>query len=316
MNNFHVAAEATASITDPEREFLRELLLEARKANSFLESDPSNLEDILSFAVMADRLYLADNESRGEKIRRILFKVYTKIHEPGAFWKKFDDFADFLTFDFRKNENNLFIVTTNYDLNIECALHRLSMYASPGFELKSAGPFYRTNGVPLFKLHGSVNWFENEEDDSYFEVVDELREARFRIEPAYQTIPIPVVSLANYTDRRTPSLIPPSFLKPEFPLVLDDVWAGAAKALNVAQHVVFVGYSFPFSDTEMMYFLASSLVNNAALRTVFVVDPQAKDIVTRLRGANSKCGSHFKQMLQPVEARWEQTKLGDFIDDA
>jgi hypothetical protein len=70
---------------------------------------------------------------------------------------------------------------------------------------------------------------------------------------------------------------------------------------------VVVGYSFPPSDTYMKYFFASALVDNIDLPRLSVVDPYADQIVDRLR--SSDYGTHFKQLLAPVSAPWQDSKF-------
>ena len=46
MDQFFAAAESSKRISDEDKTFLNELRLESRQANSFLQSSPTNLEDI------------------------------------------------------------------------------------------------------------------------------------------------------------------------------------------------------------------------------------------------------------------------------
>ena len=68
--------------------------------------------------------------------------------------------------------------------------------------------------------------------------------------------------------------------------------------------VVFVGYSFPPTDVEMAYFLASSLSKNDFIQKIVVCDIRADDIVKRLK-ENSNYGSHFKHLLVPKNGKWQ-----------
>jgi hypothetical protein len=47
MNQFLEEVSRSDRITPEDREFIGQLVLEARRANSILESSPTNLEDIL-----------------------------------------------------------------------------------------------------------------------------------------------------------------------------------------------------------------------------------------------------------------------------
>lgn len=305
MNNFLTVAFGTDRLSNEEKKVLSQLIRDAREYNAYLESSPTNLEDILSFAVMRDRLR-QDGEPKGPIIQRILQRVYSaptiekKSNE--RYWSQFDHFKRFLRID---DYSNLKIITTNYDLMVECALVRLNKHSLLPFNYelirKHRNPtsLYYGQGVPLFKLHGSVNWFQI--DAGVFAVEDGLNGVRFG-----ESYTLPDTMHSDYDQsEKKPVLIPPSFLKPDLPSPMHEVWAGASTALREADILVFVGYSFPPTDVEMAYFLASSLGKNNYIRQIVVCDPHAKTIVKRLR-ENSNYGSHFKQLLKPKEGKWEE----------
>jgi hypothetical protein len=114
---------------------------------------------------------------------------------------------------------------------------------------------------------------------------------------------------SNFSPPQAPLIIPPSFLKPDLAPTIKEVWKGAAAALAAAHDVIFVGYSFPESDREMMYFLATAFTNNALLRSIHIVDPNADQIASRLTSSQSKAGSHFKALLHTHSESWLDTQL-------
>ena len=62
MNEFFAFADSSRKLDDQEKKLLNRLVLDARRANSFLQSSPTNVEDILSFCVMNDRLLLNEDQ--------------------------------------------------------------------------------------------------------------------------------------------------------------------------------------------------------------------------------------------------------------
>ncbi len=90
MNNFSEFVENSTKISADDKEFYNSLVLDARKANSFLESSPRNLEDILSFAVMGDRLGLLDNSF--SRIVRIIRDVCVHVSDFDGYWNRYDVF--------------------------------------------------------------------------------------------------------------------------------------------------------------------------------------------------------------------------------
>ena len=309
MNRFLAVAERSGRLTADQKALLRELTIEARQANSFLLSSPTNLEDILSFAMMGERLWGGTEEgSRLRGVRRILQRVYTEVGDLSVFWSRYDALRRFLGFEPRELQHELRIVTTNYDLNAECALRHLSMYAHPGFPAP-AGNFYQEVGVPVYKLHGSVNWFAASKDGGKLDVDQDIVEVRSRVGQEFVTGPVPAVCATNYANDRAPLLVAPSFLKPPLNKTMSDIWRGAAEALGEAHLVVFVGYSFPPSDTVMRYYLASALTRNAVLQRIVVVDPQADSIVIKLKDSASGYGSHFRDLLVADSHSWIKTGI-------
>jgi len=332
MNDFLSFVDTTPRLSTREKFLVEQLIIEARQANSFLEGSPTNLEDILSFSVMADRLSLLEEEekkpderadgrvsgqsSRSSDIQRILQRVYTTVPEPSRYWEHYDHFWNFVGFEPRNSGHQIAIVTTNYDINVESALRRKGVNANPGVSIRQVvdgrdihkNALYSENGVPLFKLHGSVNWYD--EDSSEGGIVVEGRIARSN--PTYELpsgLELPLVCFDGYESDRPPVIVPPSFLKPDLVRPLRQIWAGAAQALQKCHVLIFVGYSFPSSDTDMMYFLARSLVGNPHLRGIHIVDPNAANIVQRLRNRNSRFGSHFRSLLNAHVGKWIVKRL-------
>ena len=315
MNSFLAFADSSKRLESRHRDFLGRLLLQSRRANSFLESSPTNLEDMLSFAEMADRLGLADplpdGESQSDCLRHIIRRVYTTVPDVDDFWNQLPTFDSLLGSSIRDFQGQLQIVTTNYDINAECILQRAGRGIDLGFaferpllENRAAAGFCGGQGTKLFKLHGSVNWWLDGESGS---VVVEDRIIRVHGQERFDA-QLPRIC-SDFVPPSPPLIIPPSFLKPDLAPIIKGVWKGAATALASAHDIVFVGYSFPESDREMMYFLATAFTNNALLRSIHIVDPNADRIVTRLRSEQSKAGSHFKALLHAHPGSWTDTNL-------
>ena len=318
MTEFFSYARDSPRLKPEEHNLIRALILESRRANSFVESSPKNLEDVLSLAVMRDRLGMQDS-SRADQLATILRKIYTTYQTEGAgYWGQFDIFKSFLGFDIRsgKAAHNLSIVTTNYDLNIESALHRAGIAANLGFSwvqencgnaVSHQNLYTARGGIPVFKLHGSANWYQDGNDASVVRVDGRCVQMENFNPPTSFTLPYPCVN--EYHAPSSPIIVPPSFLKPNLAEPLGSIWRGAAGALRQANQIVFVGYSFPPSDTEMRYFLASALSDNADLERIRIVDPHADKIVARLRSAESRFGTHFRDFLAPQTNGWGEVRL-------
>jgi hypothetical protein len=57
--------------------------------------------------------------------------------------------------------------------------------------------------------------------------------------------------------------------------VIRKVWQDAASAIGCADKIVFIGYSFPPSDTIMKFFLGTSLANNRSGCRIIIIDMNA-----------------------------------------
>jgi len=312
MRQFNSFAQDSNRISDEEKSYLSELLRATRRANGMLASEAANLEDILTFALMRKRLDFEETIEHSESItiEKIIAKIYTSTPLSGGFWERYNAFTQFLRLFQNFKGHELSIITTNYDINAECALYQMGKRASLPlpYETHSGGSYidegnslYSEKGVKLFKLHGSVNWYSKVQGDHYT-VADQMVTAMG--DHRTHEVSIPEVCTSDYVFHENPVIIPPSYLKPNLDVILEKVWAKAAVELSQAEILVFVGYSFPSSDTEMQYFLASSLSDNVNLRSIQLVDPDATRIVNKINDISSKYGSVFKDLLSSDDESW------------
>jgi hypothetical protein len=315
MDGFLYLVDRSDRINDAERQFVYELLKEARQANSFIQSSPTNLEDILSFAVMGDRLGIFDKsgQPRAGRVGVVLRKLFSAFPvDPTEFWDGPNLLLDFLGTETFVSSLNLTVITTNYDLLVDCSLHRMGRGISLGFRHAFETPvmdqvvdLYQQEGIRLFKLHGSVNWSPGKSPTEPPVIDGRLVKTRSKAGSKVR----PVCSLASFGDTDVPLIVPPTFTKPEIRSPLLEVWGAAAKALQDANAVVFVGYSFPTSDVEMKYFFARALTDNLKLRRIIVIDRRAGELVTKLKSPAAGYGSHFQQAMRPLDvSSWEQLR--------
>jgi hypothetical protein len=169
------------------------------------------------------------------------------------------------------------VITFNYDTLFEDALTRLSVPWTYGFPPRATSGFFKdvsfeqednddwgrsgdANAIPVLKLHGSVNWtVEQDEQLKIFRSYDALRD-----------------------QLKQPRLIPPTWSKS-----VDDhlslPWEKAIERLQTATRVIIIGFSMPETDLHFRYLLAAGLQENAWLRTIVFVNPDAAGVEARAR---------------------------------
>jgi hypothetical protein len=197
------------------------------------------------------------------------------------------------------------VISLNYDIMADNAMIDLSQQWWPesgrfpdyGCEIKT-GAYLRTIYNPsepvepryfgkLLKLHGSLNWtycpgchrldlgIANSVKNATIKVRDEL----------YIDNPLE----ANYSCHGAecedckafirPILITPTFLKDYRNPHVSKVWYEAERALREATRVIFVGYSLPDDDVNVIYLLKRGLINENLKITVVEYDEKKQDKV-------------------------------------
>jgi hypothetical protein len=287
-----------------------------------LEGNPSNLEHVLSFALMSnvDSLDSVAVDEPNARLRSILGRVYTQGN-----WQDYKRLGPKLRTllsledrSFIGQPSDLTVITTNYDVIADYVFYQLSLpfrlpfnwRREPNSEQINAASLYptATDTALLCKLHGSVNWFIGSDPTEPISIEDRVVSGYVQNRENTDQISLPVVHYDKYRLQREPLIVPPAFFKHQPDRRLDPVWFEATRALSQADFVAFIGYSFPPSDTHMKYFLAGALKDNVGIGSITVVDPMAGEIVKRLRAGDS--GAQFKRLLNPIDMAWEEERGG------
>ena len=159
-------------------------------------------------------------------------------------------------------------ISFNYDTVLEDAIINLGFRVGYGSALGGhpgvASPAEPNLApIPVFKLHGSVNWARSDSNPnmvSVFANYDKLAELGL-----------------------VPELVPPTWKK-VFENQLESVWEEAITKLSTATRIVVIGFSMPPTDMHFKYLLAAGLQNNISLRQVLFANPDSTDeLETRAR---------------------------------
>lgn len=180
------------------------------------------------------------------------------------------------------------IITFNYDAALDFALWHLDRM-SPDYRLDKTG-----HGVPLFKLHGSINWGRCPNCSKI--VIANVAPPETRADRLYRwkMFEDAGVSCCNQQLSDGCVIVPPTWDKSEYRSSLVNVWRGAAAELATASTIVVCGYSLPESDAFFRYLYGLGTVGQTLLERFWVFDPA------------ETVGERFRALLGPgARARFE-----------
>jgi hypothetical protein len=185
------------------------------------------------------------------------------------------------------------VISTNYDLIVDTAMMSVSETRfpdgkMPDYRCQIRTDFYRNEAGyfgTLLKLHGSLNWlycrtcFRLElgasESKRYFKVLSRL--VGPSLEKSYTPDGNPCPTCGT---KLRPLLIAPTHLKNYRNPHVTQVWYEAERALREASRVIFIGYSLPDDDVEVVYLLKRSLAHLAPHQiTVVEYDPTGASLI-------------------------------------
>jgi len=254
----------------------------------------------LEFSIGGDTIKVSEAL---EMLKQLVWRVYSRM-ESIADWE--NDYRLFVRslkqFTADKN-NSIEIVTTNYDLLPEMIMYAVGQqttmpvefshiplpqgYNAPRGCASVSGMggykmYANSSNKNLHKLHGSVNWLVNKgSDTSNLFCWDEIFPAFLDNNRLFLT-PF-CVSDAIIPTGYSPVIIPPTMIKEYKIPVISKTWQGASKAIEKADRIIFIGYSFPPTDTIMKFFLGTSLANNLTGCRISIIDKHASQVMESLR---------------------------------
>jgi hypothetical protein len=179
------------------------------------------------------------------------------------------------------------VISTNYDVIVDTAMMALSEKHLPEGRLPNyhcgiSTAFYKSDQPhfgTLLKLHGSLNWLHcttchrleigASESHRFLKVLGRL------IGPKLEETYTPDGSLCPTCQTKLrPLLVAPTHLKDYRNPHLAQVWYEAERVLRASSRVIFIGYSLPEDDVEVVYVLKRSMAHlTPAQITVVEYDP-------------------------------------------
>jgi hypothetical protein len=185
------------------------------------------------------------------------------------------------------------LITFNYELLLEKSLWEAKRWAPcqgyAGIEDYGFNGVPRnTNGIKVYKLHGSYNfseWPRTESEQIFTEnfIGQNIANEYF---PGVNGIPNARASCEIIgCSKREETLIMPSYYK-AYSTQIRKMWWEAFDALEKADRLFIIGYSFPIEDTMSEYLLDSYLRRTGEIKKIYVFDINPPAELAR------KCGDH------------------------
>ena len=214
------------------------------------------------------------------------------------------------------------VISTNYDLVADTAMMHISQQRqSPGglpnyhcgiANIAHLGPTERFG--TLLKLHGSLNWLfcrtchrlelGATESTKYLTIFQKIAGADLRSSFTADGAPCNVCGT-----RLLPLLVAPSHLKDYRNPHLSQVWYESQRVLRQASRAIFIGYSLPDDDVEVVYLLKRGLGHITDPKQITVVE-YCPDNPTIALG-NHAVGRRYRALFGDVD--WHAGGLDQWL---
>ncbi len=205
--------------------------------------------------------------------RTMPFQVEEGQILPPGNYGEFAELVEELKTACRSVDDPLALITFNYDLGVDYALHQRGLPFSYGLTQDTQRP----NQVPLLKLHGSINWGLC--NNCHQIVPFHVRDAHFDLWPEHRTVYFNLGTVLPQTKHcdsplsRPPVLVPPTWDKSRYHRQVEAVWKNAASQLAEAENVFVIGYSLPDSDLFFRYLFALGSESRTLVDRFWVFNP-------------------------------------------
>ncbi len=197
-------------------------------------------------------------------------------------------------------------VTLNWDTLVE------TVCKADGREFSYFG---ESPGLPLLKLHGSIDWFKkNSKTESYMQSREFVRlfgnYYRYELFTNLNNRELIPDEIAQLMEISHPVLIPPTHFKSFSDRFIRKIWRAVWREMSRMDHLVIVGYSFPESDLAIRHLLdpmiCRLLIEKPPRVTIINPDPGGK---VAARFAPYCVGS-----VQFIRAKFEDVQVIDTTD--
>jgi len=175
------------------------------------------------------------------------------------------------------------IISFNYDLTPDRAFCELGYKVDYGLNsVKTTATYDSINrsphsfSIPLYKLHGSANWFRCAVHQKTY-----VAPSRFPMGYSADSLLWDSAAKCPYcmpgvdSSKHTAFIVPPTWNKAIYQLDLLEVWRKAVEAISNADRIVVIGFSLPDTDIFFRYMLASGLKIGRGVK-IYLLDPDER----------------------------------------
>ena len=269
-------ASSTAAAREESFRNVFAAIADLQAVHSKSQFDIKNLESIFTAFELAKTLQKFPNripeeiDKLIEDLKRVIvITLESTMHFPvdGGVIMAHPMYHDLVAKLFKQPEpSSVAFLSFNYDLALDIAFLRAQIPMDYGLSTK-------TEGAPLLKLHGSLNWGYEMETRSIipwavshylnrFKLVDarldSIRQARVQTGSLIHHSRNDTTSNKQIDD--VPVIVPPSWNKADNHRLIAPVWTRAAQELGEADSIFVIGYSLPETDAffRLLYALGST----------------------------------------------------------
>ena len=212
---------------------------------------------------------------------------------------RYNDFVALIKKIMEKDPGGVSLITFNYDLALDYALH-----------FNSLGSNYCLSddiqGFPLMKLHGSINWTRCSNSECGAIIPWHFRE--FFSMTNWNTLGMSPgdsakLNLTEHIEKNLthcsqprssdPVIVPPTWNKTQYHHEIASVWQNAARHLSEAENIFVIGYSLPDTDKSFRYLFALCTVGDTLVRRFWVFDPDESNGIEQ----------RYKELLSPMTVK-------------
>jgi len=160
-------------------------------------------------------------------------------------------------------------VSLNYDIVLDNAIRSTGCVPEYGFYGNHLDHLDSCRKIPLYKLHGSLNW-------SFCPLCGEISEHNEKVAHLLFKDKYSITCLNCGSDSSQAIIIAPTLYKSYNISRLQNVWDCASKSISLSDRLVFIGYSLAPADTSIIATIKRALNTMSKERKIVVINPSER----------------------------------------